>query len=123
VLKQTGYLKEDLVFYFEDADLCYRIRKHGYRVTYLPTARMWHKVETTLAKNRALQLRYSTRNNLYLLKTHRVGIYPLSLVVHLVAVCPAKVAFFAAMFRWANVRGILRGIQDWRRGRFGWITD
>lgn len=122
-LKQAGYFKADLVFYAEDAELCYRVRAHGFRVVYLPTARMWHKVETTLAKNRAVQLQYSTRNTLYLISSHRVGFYPLSLGVYLLLVAPCKMAVFAAMLRWRNSAGIWRGIRDWKQGRYGWIPS
>lgn len=120
-LKKAGFFKEDLIFYSEDAELCYRIRSNGYRVVYVPAAKMWHKVGTTLAKNRPLQLRYSTRNGLYLLDQHRVGWYPLSLWVHLLAVSPFKMLVFAAVLRWQNSIGIWQGIQDWRRNRYGWI--
>lgn len=123
VLRKVGCFKEDLIFYSEDADLCYRIREAGYDVVYVPRARMWHKVSTTLAKNRPLQLRYSTRNGLYLIQRHRIGFYPVSLWVHLGLVCPFKMAVFAAVLRWRNSVGIWRGIQDWRRGRFGWIQE
>ncbi len=122
-LKKAGYFREDFVFYSEDAELCYRIRENGYRIVYLPTARMWHKVETTLAKNRALQLRYSTRNGLCLLQQHRVGFYPLTLLIHLFVVCPAKMVFFALCGRWTNCRGIFRGVGDWYRGKYGWIIE
>lgn len=120
-LKKAGFFKEDLIFYSEDAELCYRIRANGYRVVYVPAAKMWHKVGTTLAKNRPLQLRYSTRNGLYLLDQHRVGWYPLSLWVHLLAVSPFKMLVFAMVLRWQNSIGIWQGIQDWRRNRYGWI--
>jgi GT2 family glycosyltransferase len=120
-LRKVGYLKEDLIFYSEDADLCYRFREAGYEITYIPQARMWHKTGTTLAKNRPLQLRYSTRNALYLLQRHRVGYYPLSLLVHLFIVSPAKMGLFALILRWRNSVGIYQGIQDWRRRRFGWL--
>lgn len=122
VLRQVGFFKDDLVFYAEDAELCYRIREAGYRVVYVPTARMWHKVDATLAKNRAVQLQYSTRNSLYLLKRHRIAYYPLTLWVYLFMVCPSKMLFFALCLRWANVRGIYRGIRDWQADKFGWIT-
>jgi GT2 family glycosyltransferase len=122
-LDQAGFFKEDLVFYSEDAELCYRIRESGYRVVYVPAAKMWHKVDTTLAKNRPLQLRYSTRNGLYLIQRHRVGWYPLSLWVHLLAVCPFKMLVFTLMLRGQNSVGIWQGIKDWRQGRFGWLPN
>jgi len=122
-IKKTGAFKEDLIFYFEDADLCYRVRDAGYKIVYLPTAKMYHKVETTLAKNRGLQLHYITRNGLYLLQKHRIGFYPLSLLAHIFVINAAKILFFALLLRWANCRGIWRGIRDWRRKKYGWILD
>jgi GT2 family glycosyltransferase len=122
-LKKVGYFKEDLIFYFEDAELCYRFREAGYKVLYIPAAKMWHKTGTTLAKNRPVQLRYSTRNNLYLIQRHKVGWYPLSLLVHLFVVLPVKMGLFALILRWRNSVGIYRGIVDWRRGRYGWIGE
>ena len=122
-IKKTGTFKDDLIFYFEDADLCYRVRAAGYKIVYLPTARMYHKVETTLAKNRQRQLHYCTRNGLYLLQTHRVGFYPLSLLAHILLVCPAKMCVFAIRGQYANCRGIWRGIRDWNRRKYGWILD
>jgi GT2 family glycosyltransferase len=121
VVKEIGYFNQDLVFYSEDADLCLRVKEKGYQVLYLPGAKMWHKVSTTLARNRPLQLRYSTRNSLYLLQRHRIGVYPLSLLVHCLVVCPFKMALFALALRWRNSVGIFRGMQDWRRGRYGWL--
>src|SRR5262249_46410237 len=120
-LEKVGFFKEDLVFYSEDAELCYRIREGGYRIVYVPKAKMWHKTGTTLAKNRPLQLRYSTRNGLSLLQRYRVGYYPLSLIVHLVIVSPFKMVLFALMLRWRNSLGIALGIRDWYRKSYGWI--
>ncbi|MCS7090302.1 MAG: glycosyltransferase family 2 protein [Verrucomicrobiota bacterium] len=119
-LRRMGFFEEKLVFYSEDADLCLRFRAAGYRVVYLPQAKMWHKTSTTLAKNRPVQLYYSTRNNLYVLRQHRIGLYPWTLWSYLSLVCPAKMMLFLCMGRWRNAQGIWRGIQDWRRGRFGW---
>jgi GT2 family glycosyltransferase len=121
VLRKIGYFKEDLIFYSEDADLCYRFREDGYQVLFIPGAKMWHKVSTTLAKNRPVQLQYSTRNGLYLIQRHRIGFYPLSLWVHIWLVSPFKMLVFALVGRWKNSVGIWRGIRDWRRGKYGWI--
>lgn len=120
-LQRAGFFKADLVFYAEDAELCYRIRSRGFRIVYLPAAKMWHKVETTLARNRPVQLQYSTRNTLHLVHQYRVGWYPLSLWVYLGLVVPFKMMFFAIVGRGHNSAGIWRGVRDWKRGRYGWI--
>ncbi|MCX7865515.1 glycosyltransferase family 2 protein [Limisphaera sp. VF-2] len=122
-LQKVGFFEESLVFYSEDADLCLRIREAGYRVVYFPLARMWHKTSTTLAKNRPVQLYYSTRNNLYVLQRHRIGIHPLTLWAYLALICPAKMLLFLLLGRWGNARGIWQGICDWYRGRYGWYEE
>lgn len=122
VAKKINFFNADLVFYSEDADFCYRVREQGYKIVYVPQAKMWHKTSTTLAKNRPVQLYYSTRNNLYLTSRHKAGWYPLSLWVNLLAVCPVKMLIFAC-FTWKNAVGIWRGIQHWRQNRYGWADD
>ena len=122
VAKKINYFNADLVFYSEDADFCYRVREQGYKILYVPAAKMWHKTATTLAKNRPVQLYYSTRNNLYLTARHKVGWYPLSLWVNLWVVCPVKMLLLG-MFTIQNARGIWRGIQHWRQNRYGWADD
>lgn len=121
LLKEIGYFKEDLIFYCEDADLCYRAKERGYGVVYVPQAKMWHKVASTLAKNRPLQLEYGTRNTLYLLRRYRIGLYPLSLLMYLCLVCLGKIVLFALLLRRSNSAGIFRGVLDWHQGRYGWI--
>jgi len=120
VVKRLDAFKPDLIFCAEDADFCYRARESGYKILYVPAAKMWHKTSTTLAKNRPLQLYYGTRNSLYMIQRHRIGFYPLSLFVHLLIVSPAKMLLFAMMFRWRNAVGIWQGMKDWRRGKLGW---
>jgi GT2 family glycosyltransferase len=124
IAKALGFLKEDLVFYSEDSDFCYRVRARGFKIIYLPAAKLWHKTSTTLGKNRGLQLRYSTRNNLYLLHHHKVGpCYPMVLAIHLLAVLPMKMLFFMLLLKGKNVRGIWQGIMDWRKGSYGMIKE
>lgn len=52
VLKKTGLLDEDYsLAYFEDFDLCLRVKNEGYSVTYIPTAHFRHGQSTTVNKN------------------------------------------------------------------------
>lgn len=64
VLDDIGLLDERMFLYYEDSDYCMRARKHGYRVVYVPSSIVWHKVSSTAGKVKELQLFYGTRNML-----------------------------------------------------------
>jgi hypothetical protein len=47
VFERVGFLDESYRAYFEDADLCMRARGAGFRVRYLPRARVWHRISAS----------------------------------------------------------------------------
>lgn len=44
VLKKVGLFDPIYFAYWEDTDLCFRMRKNGYKLLYVPQARIWHKI-------------------------------------------------------------------------------
>lgn len=48
VLKKTGLFDPNFFIFSEDIDLCYRIRKKGYKVVYIPDSIIYHKGQGTL---------------------------------------------------------------------------
>jgi hypothetical protein len=56
VLEEVGLLDEDMFAYYEETDLCARIKKAGYRIYYTPKAVVWHNVP----KKRKRPSRYIT---------------------------------------------------------------
>ena len=48
IFEQVGLLDETLFMYNEDMELCYRVKQAGYRVVYLPTARVKHFVSQSM---------------------------------------------------------------------------
>jgi len=44
VLEEVGLFDETFRHYYEDMDLCRRIRQAGYRILVVPQAKVWHKV-------------------------------------------------------------------------------
>ncbi len=42
IMEKIGYFDEGYLLYFEDMDLCYRLKKAGYGVYYCPSAEVYH---------------------------------------------------------------------------------
>ena len=58
--------------------------------------------------------------SLVLLQTHKVGLYPLSLLFYLALICPAQMANYLLVHRRPRaVVAMLNGIRDWKRGALG----
>lgn len=60
VIEQIGFLDERFVMYYEEVDWCNRMSAQGWRVGYVPTARVLHHAEQS-----ARQISNSQRNALY----------------------------------------------------------
>jgi len=44
VINKIAYLDSDYFFGDEDVDYCLKARRHGFKIVYAPTAKVWHKV-------------------------------------------------------------------------------
>lgn len=62
VVETVGGFDLDYQNYLEDYDLCYRIRTAGFRIGYVPTARLLHKVSMTLGEGSPEKWRLLGRN-------------------------------------------------------------
>lgn len=51
VFETVGGLDPVYFMYQEDYDFCYRVRKAGFRIVYVPQAKVWHKVSRGLGEN------------------------------------------------------------------------
>ena len=68
VLLGLGLFDEEHFAYLEDLDICYRARLHGYENWYLPKARVRHVGSgTSGSRYNLFKVRYSSRNNIYLI--------------------------------------------------------
>jgi GT2 family glycosyltransferase len=47
VFERVGLLDESYRAYFEDADLCVRAARAGFRVRYVPAAKVWHRISAS----------------------------------------------------------------------------
>jgi len=87
VWEQVGLLDEDYYIYAEDSDWCLRARAAGYRLLFVPTARLWHKVSASSGVASPWKMYHRVRANLRLWGRHARGLgrltwLPASLVVN-----------------------------------------
>lgn len=55
VLEKTGYFRDEFFMYFEETDLCARIKKSGYRLYSVPTAIIQHLEGKSFDETRAFE--------------------------------------------------------------------
>lgn len=73
-IERAGMLDPDFFLYYEETEWCHRIRKAGFRITYVPESKIWHKVSRGLAGNPGLSLYYFSRNRLLFGKKCGLGL-------------------------------------------------
>ncbi len=64
VLKEIGLINENYFLYYEENDLCQRIKKAGYKLMYAPKSIVWHKVGQAVGIGSSIADYYITRNRL-----------------------------------------------------------
>lgn len=120
ILDKVGMLDSDYFMYREDVDWCLRARILGYRVLYVPTARVWHRRHLEISSDQARITYYMTRNSLLLIQKRGGGILRLWAVLarHLMTAVS-----WSVRPRWSNKRAdrdaLIRGIIDFLRRRTG----
>lgn len=68
ILDEIGLFDEEHFAYLEDIDIGYRARIYGYENWYLPNARVYHIGSgTSGSRYNQFKIRYSSRNNVYLI--------------------------------------------------------
>jgi GT2 family glycosyltransferase len=63
-IKDIGAFDEWYFCYFEDIDFSLRARRHGWRILFVPDARIWHRVSYTSIPGNPVTNYYGTRNSM-----------------------------------------------------------
>jgi len=101
VLDIVGLLDENLFLYFEEPDFCIRVRRGGWKVIFLPSAEIMHKLGQTMARvgketlviYRSSQLYFYKKNNSKL-QQKLLGLFLLLKFSYLKLVKPENTDFY-----------------------------
>ena len=68
VFEKVGFFDEKYFLFYEDIDFCVKARKAGFKILFVPGAKIWHKVGASVGKNNPNNQYYMTRNRLYFVR-------------------------------------------------------
>lgn len=125
VLEKIGLMSEDYFINFDDIDLNVRARKAGYRIVYVPSARMWHKVSAAMGLASPATTYYMTRNTLLFFWKHAPGIWRIMAFLQIlvrslrtVTAWTIKAEYKDEIFRRKRTANLM-ALRDFFLGRFG----
>jgi GT2 family glycosyltransferase len=95
---KVGLLDERYFIYAEDADWSLRAREAGYRLLFVPGARLWHKVSASSGAQSPFKIYHRLRANYSMFARHARGLGRVTWL-------PCFLAQQAALSAWLVVRG------------------
>lgn len=114
VFIKVGYMDEKYFMYFDDTDFCIRANDKGYKILYIPEAKMWHKVSSSSGgANSKICRYYVSRNILYFMNKYRnrVGNKKYNYII-------GQIKYSIMHYRKdKNAKYILLGFLDYLRGK------
>lgn len=70
ILNEVGLFDENFFLYFEDIDLCFRIKKSGWKLAYFPQAKVFHRGGVTTAPLKFSSRMEYRKSQLYFYQKH-----------------------------------------------------
>lgn len=70
LFENIGYLIKEYFAYWEETEWCIRARKKGYKVMYVPQAKVWHKGGSSSKKISGFHEYHTARNMLWCVRRH-----------------------------------------------------
>jgi len=117
VWEKVGLLDERYFIYAEDADWCLRARAAGYRLLFVPTARLWHKVSASSGAASPWKIYQRLRANLAMFSRHARGFARVTWLPAFLAQQAVLAVWLAARGRFAAAAAVPRALLDAARGR------
>lgn len=124
VIDTVGLMDERFFLFYEETDWILRAKRAGFKMMYVPGARIWHKVSASVGGHQSpLMLYYMMRNNPLLMRNNvSAPAFVVFIAIFLCFVVPKKIINVLLLNRdrrYQKMTAILRGVRDFFCGRFG----
>ena len=121
VVNKIGYLSDEYFLYYEDTDYTTRMVRSGYKIKYIPAAKMYHRVSaSTGGEESENYIYYNTRNRLIFNKKFNKENY-ITYITYFYFTRIFKIVMWIIKGKKNLVSATFRGIRDYRKGVRGKI--
>jgi GT2 family glycosyltransferase len=118
--ERVGLLDDRFFIYCEDLDYSRRLLDAGYRLVFVPQARLWHQEHGDINENASagFRVQYTTRNRLLLMSRHASRRQWLTfLPVFAIWFVGARLVAYILRRQWDRIPALISGIRDFQRLR------
>ncbi|MCI8662899.1 MAG: glycosyltransferase family 2 protein [Hungatella sp.] len=121
VFAKVGYIDETVFMYFDDTDLCVRMNDAGFKILYVPSAYLWHKVSSSGGgMDSKVYVYYNFRNKFYFMNKYKDRLqFPARIFTY----TKLLAKFLLSPVYKKNDKYILKAWIDYRHGRMGRCDD
>ncbi len=120
VWEKIGGLDENFFIYYEETEWCVRATRAGYKIAYVPTALMWHKIGLDARATTPRVYYYMTRNRLLFARKTHAG---LKSWLGITTEYARTFLSWSLRSKWKDRRPLrpimLRAIKDFATGKYG----
>lgn len=114
VFARIGLMDSKYFVYYDDVDFCWRARRAGVRMQYIPRVALFHKVSSlTGGEESSFGMRFNTRNKVYFLRKHFA--FPKKEIFILAYFCSLFLRYLKGVDSWPiyrlRVRAFFEGIR------------
>ena len=121
VINRIGLLDPDYFAYAEDLDWCVRAKKAGYRIMFVPRAKIWHKGSSTLGLMSPAYMYLSARNRILFVKKNATILdFVFLFVPYFIVIRIIRPLFLLSIQRKGNaIKALFAGISDGLSHKWG----
>lgn len=114
VIEKIGLLNTDYFAYFEDLDWNVKAHKRGYKIMFVPKAKIWHKASSTSGYMSPTYTYFHTRNRiLFVRKNASKFDFIFLFLPYFVTIRILRPLFmFIIKRRWSTIKALVAGISD-----------
>lgn len=116
VIQKIGNMSEKYFLYCEDIDLSCRIIQNGYKMIYVPSSIIYHKVGASSGRVDGMETYYTVRNKFYIVSSYIEHKYKCIAYLYTLSEIVKR-----CLTREYKIRPVIKGIRDFYRKKTGSI--